>query len=123
MGHPPVTSRRKHPRHTLRNTVTVVDTNSGKTLGTIANLSQEGIMLVHNHPLESENIYQIRLCIAEGLMNDEKPIDIEMGIDCLWVSPAGDTASTYWSGCQIIDISDDASALIEQIIQHLGGQV
>ena len=112
-------SRRKHPRHTLRNTVTVVDKNSGKTLGTIANLSQEGIMLVNNHPLESDNIYQVRLCIAEGVLADEKPVTLEMGIDCLWVSPAGDTASTYWSGCQIIDISDSASTLIEQIIERL----
>lgn len=114
------TSRRKYPRHTLRNAVTVVDQNSGAVLGTVANLSREGIMLVSNRPLASDNIYQLRLQVAKGLLSDEQPTEIDIGVDCLWVSPAGNTASTYWSGCQIIDVSDDALVLIQQVIQRLG---
>ena len=111
-------SRRKHQRHTLRDDVKVVDQMTGQVLGTIANLSEEGIMLVHNAPLSTENIYQIRLEIDQGVLGDD-PVAIEMGIDCLWVSPAGNTASTYWSGCQIIDMSDDAYSRIMDVIQKL----
>ena len=112
-------SRRKHPRHSLRNAVTVIDKNSGAVLGTVANLSREGIMLVNSHTLESDSIYQIRLQIAPGVLDESQPVEIDIGIDCLWVSPAGNTSSTYWSGCQIIDSSDDSFVLIEKIIQSL----
>lgn len=119
MDHASFEGRRKHPRHSLRNTITVLDKNTGEVLGSIANLSEEGILLVNNEPLESDNIYQIRLKIAAGILQDNQSAEIDLGIDCLWISPAKSAASTYWSGCQIIDASDEAFALIKQIIDKL----
>jgi hypothetical protein len=75
--------------------------------------------LVNNEPLKSDNIYQIRLKIADGLLLGHQAAEIELGIDCLWISPAKSAASTYWSGCQIIDASDEAFTLIKQIIDKL----
>lgn len=112
-------SRRRHKRHTLRGKVRVINKATGLELGSIANLSQEGIMLVNNTPLATENIYQLRLEIEDDASGTKTPA-IDIGVDCLWVSPAGSDASTYWSGCQIIDVSDEASETILNIIRNIG---
>lgn len=110
-------SRRKHPRHALRNAVSVVDQATGEPVGTIANLSLEGMMLVNNKPLHTDCIYQLCLNIPEGLIPGQPGGEIRLGVDCLWNSPAESVAaSTYWSGCQIIDISEDDFAMIRELI-------
>lgn len=110
-------SRRKYPRHVLRNAVSVVDQASGESIGMVANLSLEGLMLVNNKPLHADSIYQLRLSIADGVIPDHPGGDISMGVDCLWNSPAENVeASTYWSGCQIIDIADSDFEMIRQLI-------
>lgn len=111
-------SRRKHPRHRLRDAVSVINQNTGASVGLIANLSQEGIMLVNSAPLHADCIYQVCLFVEPGVI-DGSPDGhrIEMGIDCLWNSPAeGTAASTYWSGCQIIDIAEKDFELVQKLI-------
>ena len=114
-------SRRKHPRHSLRDAVRVVDIASGQSMGTVANLSVEGLMLVNNEPLNADRIYQLCLTIAENVIEDsDGPHDVQLGVDCLWSSPAQSTsASAYWSGCQIIDISEADFELIKKLIQSV----
>lgn len=113
-------SRRKYKRHILRDVVRVVDQHTGELVGTVANLSEEGIMLVNREALTAEHIYQVQLQIAPGTLDNTDEIHIDIGIDCLWVSPASGQAATYWSGCQIIDMSDEAAHDIVRIIQKLG---
>lgn len=120
MEHSSHSSRRKHKRHILRDIVQVVDQHTGEPLGTVANLSEEGIMLVNRVALAAEHIYQVRLQITPGILDNAEPVFIDIGIDCLWVSPANEQAATYWSGCQIIDMSDAAADQIVRIIQKLG---
>ena len=115
-------SRRKHPRHNLRDAVRVVDIASGQSMGTVANLSLEGLMLVNSEPLHADRIYQLCLTIAENVIPDldGKTHDVQLGVDCLWSSPAqSTTASAYWSGCQIIDISEADFELIKKLIQSV----
>lgn len=115
-------SRRKHPRHALRDTVIVLDQSTGEPVGTVANLSLEGLMLVNNKPLHADSLYQLCLQVPEGLMPGQPAWEIRMGVDCLWNSPAENvTAATYWSGCQIIDISDTDFARIQQLIDAVAG--
>lgn len=116
METPNFESRRKHPRHTLRDSVTVIDRGSGGSLGVVVNLSQEGIMLVNSKPLHSDCLYQIRLHICDGILRGVGECYIDAGIDCLWTNPAEGKASMYWSGCQIIDISDEAFDLLQRVI-------
>lgn len=112
-------SRRKHHRHLLRNVVKVIDLSSGNNVGVVVNLSEEGIMLVNNTALRPDCIYQLQLDIAAGVIGEEAAV-INMGIDCLWTSPAESMASMYWSGCQIIDISDDSHARMQALIAAVG---
>jgi hypothetical protein len=114
------TSRRKHYRHSLRNSVSVTSLSSDESVGILVNLSMEGLMLVHNRPLPADCIHQLRLVIAEGVIDGGPSCEIQMGVDCLWTSPAEGMASMYWSGCQIIDVSDKDYDLIQKLIQAVG---
>lgn len=112
-------SRRKHPRHNLREAVRVVDKASGESVGTVANLSLEGLMLVNSSPLHADHIYQLCLTVNGGVIpgEDGRTHEIQMGVDCLWSSPAQSaSASAYWSGCQIIDISEADFELIKKLL-------
>ena len=115
-------SRRKHPRHNLRDAVRVIDKASGESIGTVANLSMEGLMLVNSEPLHADRIYQLCLTIAENVIadSDGRAHDVQLGVDCLWSSPAQSTStSAYWSGCQIIDISEADFELIKKLISSV----
>jgi hypothetical protein len=116
------TSRRKHERHSLRDSVRVIDKSTGQSVGTVANLSLEGLMLVSSAPLSADCIYQLSLTIAESVLPglDGGTHEIPLGVDCLWSSPAKSaSASAYWSGCQIIDISESDFELIKKLIDSL----
>ena len=116
-------SRRKYPRHTLRNSVLVVDRLSGESVGVVANLSLEGLMLVNSKPLRSDCIYQLKMTIAADVIADGAGSEINIGVDCLWSSPAESTnSSSYWSGCQIIDASDTDFSLMKQLIAVVAEQ-
>lgn len=112
-------SRRKHPRHSLRDSVRVIDKATGESLGTVANLSLEGLMLVNSSPLHADHIYQLCLTIDGDVIPhvDGRGHEIHVGVDCLWSSPAQSaSASAYWSGCQIIDISEADFELVKKLL-------
>jgi hypothetical protein len=115
-------NRRKHPRHTLSDTVHVVNRATGEAVGAVANLSLEGLMLVNSKPLAVDCIYQLDVTIDGDALGDAKSgaRTIQLGVDCLWNSPAADvSAASYWSGCQIIDVSDEDFLLIRRVIDVL----
>ena len=112
-------NRRKSPRINLRNLVSVVDVATGESVGSVANLSLEGLMLVNHAPLDPDRIYRLCMTVGGKPFSDgaDDARQIHLAVDCLWNSPAAAvTASAYWSGCQIIDISDADFAVIEQLI-------
>lgn len=112
-------SRRKHPRHNLRDSVHVIDRATGESVGTVANLSLEGLMLVNSAPLHADRIYQLCLTIDGNVIPDagERDHEIHVGVDCLWSSPAQSASvSAYWSGCQIIDISEADFELVKKLL-------
>jgi len=115
-------SRRKHPRHNIGDYISVADAASGQNLGRVANLSLEGLMLVNSQPLNADCIYQLKLVI-DGSQIPGAGFDLReimIGVDCLWASPAKSTsASAYWSGCQIIDVSESDFEAIKLLINTI----
>ena len=110
-------SRRKHPRYPLDKHVHVMDRKTGKSLGRIVNVSQGGMMLVDSAPLQEECIYQLTIELESGVIGNAETCTIELGVDCLWHTPAvTEKAAVYWSGCEIIDISDKNLELLERLI-------
>ncbi len=116
------TNRRKHPRHDLRDAVRVINKATGQSVGTVANLSLEGLMVVNSAPLNLDCIYQLSVCVEGGVLGSDtnETYELHLGVDCLWNSPSATTsAAAYWSGCQIIDVSDEDLVLIQRLIDVL----
>ncbi len=115
-------NRRKHPRHALHDAVRVIDRVTGQSVGTLANLSIDGLMLVNSDPLNADCLYQLKVSVNGSVIGDDanKTYELHVGVDCLWNSPAASvTAAAYWSGCQIIDVSDEDLAVIQRVVDVL----
>lgn len=110
-------NRRSKRRRTLTGVVEIVNKMDGSVLGRLVNMTTEGLMLVSTSPLTTDMLYQVTLNLPESV-NDMNAIDL--GMDCLWTSPTTPDADMYWSGCHIIDISQDMFATLEVLIEKLG---
>lgn len=111
------TNRRSKRRHTLNGSVNIVNQYDGVVLGRLVNITTEGLMLVSAQSLATDTLYQAVLELPETINNT---VRIELGMDCLWTSPTDPEADMYWSGCHIIDISEDMFASLQVLIEHFG---
>ncbi|MBT8139940.1 MAG: PilZ domain-containing protein [Gammaproteobacteria bacterium] len=103
---------RRAKRHELNQPIPVRDTLSGDTLGTLANITIEGMLLVSNKPLDANRIYQVELVFPAEISGMSS---VCVGIDCLWVNQA-QAQEMNWAGCEIIDADPDSIEVIEQLI-------
>lgn len=106
--------KRTSPRKQLEKTIEIIDINAGEAMGTLANISLGGFMLISKSETPLNQLYQLRIHFPS-------PIDGETGIDVgaesLWCNDATGPGS-YWTGFQIIDISDQGTRLIERLIEN-----
>jgi len=110
-------NRRSQRRRTLADAVNVVNHRDGSILGRLVNITTEGLMLVSNEPLATDTLYQVVLPLPEKAGVEKQ---IELGMDCLWTSPTSPDADMYWTGCHIIDISDEMSGRLTALIDSFG---
>jgi hypothetical protein len=110
-------NRRTQRRRTLSGSVTIVNQFDDVVLGRLVNITTEGLMLVNAAPLATDTLYQVVLELPEMLNNSMR---IELGMDCLWTSPTDPDADMYWSGCHIIDISEEMFANLVVLIENFG---
>jgi len=110
-------NRRSQRRRTLNGVVNVVNQFDERVLGRLVNVTTEGLMLVSPIALATDTLYQIILALPEEL---DGVCQIELGMDCLWTSPTNPDADMYWSGCHIIDISNEMMAHLLVLIEEFG---
>lgn len=93
--------------------IRVQDRISDTSMGTIANLSETGFMLVSHRDIEVDSVFQLELSCCDGQFGN-----IQIGAVCLWNA---DTSSEnlFWAGFHIIDISAAAEAALKQVIAKL----
>jgi len=113
-SHPEV-SRRKHPRHDIAGSITVIDRRTGSSIGTIANISLEGMMIIGPKALETDSIYQLALKFCRPV---REMSSVNLGVDCMWNNTSPPNTGLHWSGCQIIDLSDECIQVLELIIEE-----
>jgi len=68
-------------------------------------------MLLSSSSIELDKLYRLELQFAVEINGHSK---IQLGADSLWNNRSGDDKH-YWTGFQIIDISEENLALIQQI--------
>ena len=110
-----VETRRKR-RYAPTQTIQVIDAFTGNELGSLVNITCEGMMLVSAERIEPNRIYQINLQLPETI-KDTNSIDVV--IDCLWSKHSG-SQEVYWAGCAIIDSDEHANNIIEELIASYG---
>lgn len=108
-------NQRRLPRNELNATIDVWDALSDEHLGRLVNIHTEGLMLLSDHPLTENRLYQLRLTLPQNLSVTG---ELFLGADCLWVR-ASDDSGSHWSGCQIIDLADESLLLIKLLIERL----
>jgi len=116
-GNNPTPNRRSQRRRTLNGVVNVVNQFDETVLGRLVNVTTEGLMLVSPTALATDTLYQTILALPEELDGVRQ---IELGMDCLWTSPTNPDADMYWSGCHIIDISEEMMVHLLVLIEEFG---
>jgi len=106
---------RRLKRHDVSVVVEVYDRNTDQHLGRLVNIHSEGLMVMGTGGLQADHVYQLDLLLPEPL---EGLAHLHLGVDCLW-SKVVDVSATYWSGCQVIDLSDVARRQISLLVEQL----
>lgn len=90
--------------------IEVTDTITGDSLGSVGNLSRNGVMLICIHPLRDDAIYQLKLSMPD------RGETMEIGVHTMWTQHAA-TGAYQWSGHRIISISGEAAKLLDHWIR------
>ena len=89
----------------------ITDHNTGTSLGQVVNITREGFLLISREPITIDAIFQMDMHLHQPIDNIEK---ITFGASSLWSSQARQ-ADSFWTGFNIIDISPESIATIEQM--------
>lgn len=109
--------RRVKRRYQLSSQVKVKNIHTNRIIGQVANLHQEGIMLLGTQ-LTAQASYQIELILPNSVCAQHS---ITLGIECLWQQALTTDESLFWSGCSIIDKTAIADQCITSLIQRQAG--
>ena len=96
-----MTDARRNKRRKADESMPVVDTMTGQSIGRIGDLSVDGMMLIAEHRMRDNALYQFSLHLPDAL---GRPVQIEVGVHEQWTAPSA-LPGQYWSGFRIIDIS------------------
>lgn len=107
------TETRREKRHTITQTIIAFDTMTNQELGSLANLTSDGMMLVSKQEIEANRIYQVSLQLPFSIDGTEC---IDIVVDCLW-SKRADSQELFWAGCAIIDADEQAAGAIDTLIE------
>lgn len=100
--------KRSQVRIPVDDEICVRDTVSGLEIGTLANVHDEGFMVISDGGLKEDHLYQVSFEI-----NSSGPITL--GAECLWISETG-TGDQVWAGFQIMEMSEESRQQIEKLM-------
>lgn len=105
--------QRRKPRLEIMENLNVSETSSGVLLGQLVNISEEGLMLVSSAPLATGRTYHLTIPLSAEGLNDSS---IRLIAESLWCEDAN-SSGTFWTGFQIVDISEEDQQVLRQIVQ------
>lgn len=107
--------RRQHHRHSTDQQLELIEQHSGRRLGRLVDLSQDGFMLFSEGPVAVDSVIECQLVLNQPIAG--KPL-IDFAADCLWSRPGADSQHC-WAGFHIIDIAEDQSAALRALLERL----
>ncbi len=90
--------------------ICVRDVSTGAELGTVANIHEDGFMVISDGGLKEDTLYQIRF-----EMGPNAPSSDVLGTECLWISETG-TGDQVWAGFQIMELSPEAAQYLKELV-------
>jgi hypothetical protein len=106
--------KRHTPRKVADQILEISDQITGKQLGHVVNINNEGFMLLSAEPIVIDAVYQLIMSNPPS-SHDEKRDSIKFGAEAVWCTEATQPSS-YWSGFHIIDINQEDVQRIDQLI-------
>jgi hypothetical protein len=110
--------RRSEDRINVDAQIDVMDAARESVLGVLMDISPGGFMVSTNLEIEIGQLFQLCLAIP-GQARNGNPCSLNVGAEAMWKQAAPD-GSHSWIGFQIIDISDEDSDRIDQLIDNWG---
>jgi hypothetical protein len=108
---------RRAPRRRVQTAIAVENAISDRLIGHVGNLSSTGMMLISDHPLTPDAIYQLRLTLPSRGQGDQT---IEFGVHEQW-GEAANVPGQHWTGFRIIAISESDAYKLRSWIDSPGG--
>jgi hypothetical protein len=106
--------QRIKPRLTLNAGIRIRNMMTDCDVGELVNLTDEGLMIVSDSPINNNAVYQFELTLPEKV--DEQDA-LEIGVECLWCRQI-DESNRFWSGYQIIDASAQALNIVRELLRR-----
>ena len=108
------TLKRRHPIYYLK----VVDRNTERLVGRVADITTEGMRLVSEEPIASDSMLQLRIVLPEkGMKTRESDIDARGVWSGRDINP-----DLHSAGFQLANVSPQAEAAIEYLIHSASFQ-
>ena len=109
---------RRARRRKVEHSIDVLDTMTEQVVGHLSDLSETGMLLILNHPLMTDALYQMRFKLP-----DDKGVEhaIEVGAHELWSDQAA-APGQVWTGFRFIDISGDDLNFLRAWVAAPGSQ-
>jgi hypothetical protein len=103
-----VNEKRRRTRKRPEMALAVTDAMTGAVVGSIGNLSQEGMLLLAERPIAEDALYQFQFDLPD---TQGRPYRFEVGAHELWSEAASSTGRS-WVGFRFIDLGpEDARVL------------
>ena len=107
-------NRRKFKRVYLVLSTRLIDRETDKILGHLANLTPEGALVIGEAPLEIGKVYRFRMNLSKDFFS-KSHMDFEAR--CVWSKPEAIAPQFYNTGLEFVKIAPKDVQIIEQIIK------
>ena len=105
--------RRKEVRIPVPYSLEVKDQVDGAVVGTVANISSGGLMLLAQRYIEPGRVMQFSIPMPDELITSET--DLMVGVESVWCEEDG-LGKQHWCGFQIIDYPPGSAEILERLI-------
>jgi hypothetical protein len=108
--------RRKYPRKDLLLFANVYDSQSGKIIGTLLNITLDGAMILTESKIDKNNVMELHIKLPENFVKKKELI---FKANSRWCAP--DINPEYFDvGYQFVNVSEEDGQIIQAIIEKYG---
>ena len=99
--------------HMRNEALEVLDVHAEQCLGRLVDISAEGLMVLSPAEIPLQQIFQLEIALPVQVAGCER---LTLGVESLWCRESNN-GEQYWAGFHVIDLSEDAQACIERLVQ------